>query len=333
MAAIEVEGLTKYYGEIKAVDHISFEVNEGEIFGFLGPNGAGKTTTVKMLTTILKPTSGKALVAGYDVVKEQRKVRKKIGVVFQDPSVDRQLTGFENLYLHGIIYGMSGKELRKRIEEALKFVELSEFANVPLKKYSGGMVRRLEIARAMLHDPEILFLDEPTLGLDPQTRAKVWEFIQELKERGVTVFLTTHYMEEADKLCDRVAIIDHGKIAAIGTPEELKGMIGSEVIYVRINGDPEKFVEICKKSGEFKEVKKIKDEVISLSVRSASTAIPEVFELASKCGTKVEEVKYHRPTLEDVFLHLTGRTLRDSEEGSAGIVKAIMMRRLRRRSK
>ncbi len=330
MAAIEVRELTKFYGEIKAVDHISFEVNEGEIFGFLGPNGAGKTTTVKMLTTILRPTSGRALVAGYDIVKEQRKVRKKIGVVFQDPSVDRQLTGFENLYLHGVIYGLSGKELKVKIRKALEFVDLAEFGEVPLKKYSGGMIRRLEIARAMLHDPEILFLDEPTLGLDPQTRAKVWEYIIELKNKGVTVFLTTHYMEEADKLCDRVAIIDHGRIVAIGTPEELKAMVGNEVIYVRIRGEVDHFLELCESSGEFKEVKKLKDGTIALYVTSASTAIPEVFDLASKAEIKVEEVKYHRPTLEDVFLHLTGRSLRDSEENGGGILKAIVARRLRR---
>lgn len=220
---IEVHDLVKTFGNFCAVDHISFAVPEGQIFAFLGPNGAGKTTTIKMLTTVLQPTSGVLRVDGHDPQREQRLVRRSFGIVFQDPSLDNELTAVENMELHGVLYGVPSVERRKRIELLLKFVELWDRRGDYVKFYSGGMRRRLEVARALLHKPKILFLDEPTLGLDPQTRNHIWTFIQNLsKDEKVTVFFTTHYMDEADRVAEQVAVIDHGKIVAQGSPEELK---------------------------------------------------------------------------------------------------------------
>ncbi len=220
---IVVQDLVKNYGEFCAVNHISFTVPEGKIFGFLGPNGAGKTTTIKMLTTVLDPTSGMIRVNGHDPAHEQKKVRRSFGIVFQDPSLDDELTAFENMDLHGILYGVPHSERRKRIDLLVDFVGLGERKKDFVKTFSGGMKRRLEVARALLHNPRILFLDEPTIGLDPQTRNHIWSYIQQLsKEDGVTVFFTTHYMDEADRVASDVAVIDHGKIVAQGTPGELK---------------------------------------------------------------------------------------------------------------
>jgi ABC-2 type transport system ATP-binding protein len=220
---IEVQNLTKRYGKFSAVDRISFSVLEGEIFGFLGPNGAGKTTTIKMLTTMLKPTEGSVRVDGFDPVRNQDAVRRRFGIVFQDPSLDETLTAFENMELHAVLYHVDHRERRGRIEKLLRFVELWDRRTDFVKRFSGGMKRRLEIARALLHAPKILFLDEPTLGLDPQTRNHIWSYIENLsRERGVTVFFTTHYMEEADRVADKIAVIDHGKIVAEGSPASLK---------------------------------------------------------------------------------------------------------------
>jgi len=220
---IEVRDLVKNFGNFCAVDHVSFTVARGKIFGFLGPNGAGKTTTIKILTTILHPTSGTIYVDGHDPVREQREVRRAFGIVFQDPSLDDELTALENLELHGILYSVASGDRKKRIEELLKFVELWDRRNDFVKRFSGGMKRRLEVARAFLHRPKILFLDEPTIGLDPQTRNHIWSYIQQMsKGENVTVFFTTHYMEEADRVADEVAVIDHGKIVTQGTPAELK---------------------------------------------------------------------------------------------------------------
>lgn len=230
-AMIEVRDLVKNFGEFCAVDHISFAVPEGAIFGFLGPNGAGKTTTIKMLTTVLNPSSGKLLVDGRDPMKEQRQVRRSFGIVFQDPSLDDELTALENMELHGVLYSVPSAERREKIATLLKFVELWDRRNDFVKTYSGGMKRRLEIARALLHNPRILFLDEPTIGLDPQTRNHIWSFIQLLsKEQGVTVFFTTHYMEEADRVADEVAVIDHGKIVAQDSPAGLKEKTQSQTL-------------------------------------------------------------------------------------------------------
>jgi len=220
---IEVDHLIRQFGEIRAVDDVSFVVREGTIFGFLGPNGAGKTTTIKMLTTVLQPTSGMVRVGGFDPVRQQRQVRRTFGIVFQDPSLDDELTALENMNLHGILYGVSSTDRKHRIEELLKLVELWDRRDSFVKQYSGGMKRRLEIARALLHQPRILFLDEPTIGLDPQTRNHMWSYIQQMcRERSVTVFFTTHYMEEADRVANEVAVIDHGKLVAQGSPSELK---------------------------------------------------------------------------------------------------------------
>ncbi len=220
---IKVENLTKKFGDFMAVDNVSFSVNKGEIFAFLGPNGAGKTTTIRMLTTLLKPTSGQVLINGSDPIREQNDVRRSFGIVFQDPSLDDELTAQENMEFHGVLYNVPKDIRRKRIEELLKFVELWDRKSDLVKNYSGGMKRRLEVARGIVHHPKILFLDEPTLGLDPQTRSHIWNYIKNLnKEERMTVFFTTHYMEEADKVAQKIAIIDHGKIIVQGTPEELK---------------------------------------------------------------------------------------------------------------
>jgi len=322
MYAIEVENLVKKFGDFEAVKGISFKVKKGEIFAFLGPNGAGKTTTVHILTTLLKPTSGRATVAGYDVMKDAGEVRKRIGIVFQDPSVDRDLTAYENMLVHGGVYGLKGRELKEKIEELLRFVELWEFRNKLVKYFSGGMQRRLEIARSLLHNPEVLFLDEPTLGLDPQTRAHVWSYIQAMKEEHeMTVFLTTHYMEEAEKLADRVAIIDHGRIIADGTVEELKKLVGSDVVYLKVENNAECF-EIDSGTCIV-----LPDGRIRIDVSDAARNIPKIFEAAEERGIKILEITYHRPTLNDVFLHLTGREIRD--EGG-NLMKEIIRTKMRR---
>ncbi|CUX78498.1 ATP-binding cassette domain-containing protein [Thermococcus chitonophagus] len=328
MYAIEVENLVKRYGDFTAVKGISFKVKRGEIFAFLGPNGAGKTTTVHVLTTLLKPTSGKAIVAGHDVVKEPMEVRKKIGIVFQDPSVDRELTAYENMYIHGRIYGLGGRELKEKIERLLKFVELWKFKDRPVKYFSGGMQRRLEIARALLHEPEILFLDEPTIGLDPQTRAHIWDYIKTMKEEhDMTIFLTTHYMDEAEQLADRIAIIDHGRIIAEGTAEELKKLVGNDIIYLRLESPKEELK--CLKADFIRGCKLLPDGRVRIDVENATEALPKLFELAQRSGVKILEVTYHRPTLNDVFLHLTGREIRD-EGGEQNVAKMIMRARMRR---
>ena len=230
MSIIQVEQLTKRYGSITAVDDISFEVEEGSIFGFLGPNGAGKTTTINILCTLLSPTSGRAFIAGHDCMREPSEVRKAIGIVFQDTTLDKDLTAYENLIFHAYLYDVPKSEMKERVEGVLKFAELFDRRNDLVKKFSGGMKRRLEVARGLIHQPRVLFLDEPTLGLDPQSRSNLWESITELpKSRNVTIFMTTHYMEEAE-VCDRIAIIDNGKIIVMGTPEELKKTIGGDVV-------------------------------------------------------------------------------------------------------
>ncbi|MBR9681884.1 MAG: ATP-binding cassette domain-containing protein, partial [Candidatus Altiarchaeota archaeon] len=221
--AISVKKLKKRYKDgTLAVNNISFEVKRGEIFGFLGPNGAGKTSTIKLLTTLMKPSSGEATVAGFDIGRESNQVRQNIGIVFQEPALDSMLTGRENLDFHARLYGIKGKEIRQRIEEVLKLVGMEKKADVPVKNYSGGMKRRLELARGLMHSPKILFLDEPTLGLDVQTRGKIWEYILKVREKeNMTIFMTTHYMEEAEKVCERIAIIDAGKILKLDKPENL----------------------------------------------------------------------------------------------------------------
>jgi len=309
MEPIVVKNLTKTFNGFKAVDSINFTVKKGEIFGLLGPNGAGKTTTIKMLVTLLKPSSGEAKVAGYDAVKQPNMVRKNIGIVFQEPTLDLELTAKENLDFHARLYGLNKKRREERIREVLKLVDLYDKANLQVKKFSGGMQRRLEIARGLLHFPKVLFLDEPTLGLDAQTRRKIWDYIIEMKEReDVTIILTTHYIEEADKLCDRVAIIDKGKIIALDDPENLKKMVGEDVVSLTVN-DPERLIDELALE-EIRKIVRIEDR-LELSVVKGEIMIPRIVEIAQKVGVEVKSVSLRKPTLEDVFIHLTGREIRE----------------------
>jgi ABC-2 type transport system ATP-binding protein len=317
MASILVENLVKVFNGLRAVDGISFEVKEGELFGLLGPNGAGKTTTLNMLATLIRPTSGKAFVSGFDVLKEREKVRKSIGMVFQEPALDNYLTGRENLEFHGMMYGLKRKEAKERVKEALKIVELEEFADKLVQTYSGGMKRRLEIARALVHQPKVLFLDEPTLGLDAQTRRKIWEYIKRLnKEKGVTIILTTHYMEEADFLADRIAIIDYGKIVALDTPQNLKNILGGDIISIEVD-NPKNARKVFEK---LPWVKKLNQEngIFYLQVEKGEEKIPLLIKIdQEEAGFQIKSINLRKPTLEDVFLYFTGRTIREREASQA----------------
>ncbi|MCI4462142.1 MAG: ATP-binding cassette domain-containing protein [Thermogladius sp.] len=316
MDVIVVENLVKKYKDVLAVNGVSFTVRKGEIFALLGPNGAGKTTTIHIIATLLKPTSGRVIVEGYDAVKEPGKVRRLIGIVFQEPSLDQQLTAYDNMYIHGRLYGYSGNELRKRILELLEFVDLKEYAFKQVKHFSGGMKRRLEIARGLLTNPDILILDEPTIGLDPQSRARVWEYVRKLKnDLGMTILMTTHYLDEADELADRIAIMDHGRIIAMGTSLELKNMLGSDVIYLKLSKQaPE---SLCREFNGVKDCRLLEDGLIELVVENANKVLPEVMKLVMEKGYEIREVSYRKPSLNEVFLHLTGRELRDSLEASS----------------
>ena len=330
MAAIETAALTKKFNGFVAVDGINLKIKKGELFALLGPNGAGKTTTISMLSTLLKPTSGKALVNGHDVVKEAAKVRQSIGIVFQDPSLDDQLTAMENLDIHGRLYHMAGNERRKRIREVLEMVDLTDRANSIVKTFSGGMRRRLEIARGLMHSPEVLFLDEPTLGLDPQTRRHIWDYIKKLNREGVTVLLTTHYMEEADALADRVVIIDRGRIVAEGTPSSLKDSIGGDVIKISCSKPEElkKAMEKCE--CDITSEPRITEEGLVINVKKAEEVIPKIFDISAKNSIEVKSITYKEPSLEDVFLHYTGRAYRE-EEGSEKDRLNMRMRAMRGR--
>jgi len=312
---IKTENLTKKFNGFTAVDSISFKVKKGEIFGFLGPNGAGKTTTIKMLTTLLNPTNGNADVAGFKVNKNKDDVRKNIGIVFQEPALDTELTGRENLDFHARMYGL-GKEKRKnRINEVLKLVDLEDKQNNLVKFYSGGMKRRLEIARGLMHYPTVLFLDEPTLGLDSQTRQAIWAYIKKMnKEEQTTIFLTTHYMDEADNLCDRIGIIDHGKILVIDSTENLKNSIGNDVI-VLSSSDNDKILKRLKKESWIKNTK-MYDSYLTLGVKKGEEKIPLIIEIAQSLNEKIKAISVRKPTLDDVFLSYTGRKIRDNESVS-----------------
>lgn len=312
MDIIKTENLTKEFNGLTAVDNVSFSVKEGEIFGFLGPNGAGKTTTIKMLTTLLNPTKGSAEVAGFNIIKERDNVRKSVGVVFQDPALDSILTGRENLDFHARIYALDSEKRKKRINEVIKLVDLEEKMNVVVKNYSGGMKRRLEIARGLMHYPTVLFLDEPTLGLDAQTRRAIWNYIKKMnKEVGTTIFLTTHYMDEADFLCDRVGIIDHGKILIIDTTTNLKNSIGNDVITLSCS-NMNILLDRLEKEPWIKNVKK-HDTFIKIGVEKGEEKIPEIILIAQNLGIKIKSISVRKPTLDDVFLSFTGRTIREQE--------------------
>jgi ABC-2 type transport system ATP-binding protein len=306
---IQVENLVKKYGQLAAVDHISFDVDQGEIFGFLGPNGAGKTTTINILCTLARPTSGRATLNGFDVVRQQNQVRQSIGLVFQDSSLDDRLTGMHNLRFHAMVYNVPVAVREQRIELVLRMVDLWEKRNSFVRTYSGGMKRRLELARGLLHYPKVLFLDEPTLGLDPQTRNRIWEYVLELQKReGTTVFLTTHYMDEAEK-ANRIAIIDHGKLVAMDTPEKLKSMVGKDIVSVMTEDNSQAAGEI--KMRYQTEVRQDGDH-LTFNVDNGEEFLP-VF--IKESGLKITSISLRRPTLEDVFLKLTGREIREEEVG------------------
>jgi ABC-2 type transport system ATP-binding protein len=324
-AAILIKGLTKKFDGLTAVDAIDLNIKRGELFGLLGPNGAGKSTLIKMLTTMLKPTSGRATVWGYDIARERNEVRSSIGVVFQDQAVDIMLTGRENLDFHGRMYGMDARLRKKRIEDVLALVDLSDKAGIKVEDYSGGMRRRLEIARGLMHHPNILFLDEPTLGLDVQTRRHIWQYIQAMNRRdGVTIVLTTHYMEEADYLCDRVAIVDNGRIVALDTPGRLKELIGADIITLETQNGTEQLLQSLQFFDWIKSTR-LSAESVELQVDHAQLRIPQLMEAAYKDGVIIRSVGLHAPTLEDVFLKFTGKKIRESE--GAKNIYAMMPRR------
>jgi len=315
MPIISVESLVKKFGAITAVNDISFGVEEGTIFGFLGPNGAGKTTTISILCTLLSPTSGSASIAGHDCMKEPEDVRKAIGIVFQDTTLDKDLTAYENLIFHAYLYNVGKDVMKERVDNSLKFVDLYERKDDLVKKFSGGMRRRLEVARGLIHRPRVLFLDEPTLGLDPQSRANLWEFIVQLpKEHGVTIFMTTHYMEEAE-VCDRIAIIDNGKIIAMGTPDELKSTIGGDVVSITTTDNDGARAQIEKL---FHMAVSEKENVLYMTCSSGETCIPDLIRTLRE---KVLSVRIQRPTLNDVFLRLTGKTIREEEASSEDSIR------------
>ena len=304
---IKVENLVKRFGELAAVDNISFSVAPGEIFGFLGPNGAGKTTTINVLCTLTKPTSGRATIDGLDVVRQQSQVRQLIGLVFQDPSLDERLSGLQNMRFHGLVYSVPATVREQRIEQLLRMVELWDKRHNEVRTYSGGMKRRLELARGLLHHPKVLFLDEPTLGLDPQTRNRIWEYILELRQReGTTIFLTTHYMDEADK-ATRIAIIDYGKLIAMNTPEKLKKMVGKDIISVKTDDNEKAAAEIRLR---YQIEARHDGNGLCFEVANGEEFLP-IF--IREFSTKILGVSLRRPSLDDAFLKLTGREIREEE--------------------
>ncbi len=302
--ALEVHDLTKRYGDLAAVDGIDFSVAQGEIFAFLGPNGAGKSTTIKILCTLAHPTSGQAMVAGFDVATQAKSVRRHIGLVFQEQTLDDQLTAEENLRFHAVLYGVPHDQVDARIIKVLDLVALSGRRKDLVSTYSGGMARRLEIARGMLHTPKVLFLDEPTVGLDPQTRALIWDDIERLRlEEGVTIFLTTHYMDEAE-YAERIAIIDHGSIIALDTPDVLKASVGTDTVEVETADDPAALASL--RLAGYK-VERTEGGLTAFVADEEAAVGP----IVAAAGVPVRTVRAHRPTLDDVFLHFTGREIRE----------------------
>ncbi len=319
--AVEVYQLTKEFGSIIAVDAVSFEIMEGEIFGFLGPNGAGKTTLIRMLTTLIKPSSGEAMVACCDVAKEPEAVRRKIGVVPQAMTSDLDLTGFENMDIYGKFYGIPSRERKERINGLLEKVGLMARANDLVATYSGGMRRRLEIARVLVHRPRILFLDEPSIGLDPQSRLVVWDFLKELRQGdSVTIFLSTHYMEEAEALCNRVAIIDSGKIVALGSPEELKAQIpGNDIVSLTLEKSSENLLDRIKNL-PFVHTVNTEDGTLRVYVDNGAQDFPLLVEEVRSFGGKLLSATVHEQSLEDVFIHHTGKSIRQQDSKKVSLL-------------
>jgi ABC-2 type transport system ATP-binding protein len=312
MKAIGADELTKVFGNVVAVDHISFEVDEGEIFGLVGLNGAGKTTTVLMLTTLLNPDSGTATVFGHNILKEKDSVRRSVGVVFEEQAVDIYLTGKQNLDFYARMYNLPKKVREERIADVLNTVGLAEHANVKVNDYSGGMLRRLEIARGMLTQPKVLFLDEPTIGVDVQTRRYLWDYLRRVnKESGMTIFLATSYLEEADYLCDRVAIIDEGKLIVTGRPKELKASIGKNLISLKLTtGLRADFIKLLQ-GLEYVERIEERDDLLEFSLKNGSIGIPEIVRLARGNGFTISSISSHKPSLNDVLLHYTGKKIEE----------------------
>ena len=338
MSVIATYQLTKVFpGDIRAVDGIDFEVDAGEIFAFLGPNGAGKTTTIKMLNTLIRPTSGTATVAGFDIVKNSAEVRQHIGYVAQDVGVDEHATGRENLTLYGHFYRLDSKTIKQRVKEIFELVDLTGSEDRMVSTYSGGMRKRLDLAMGLIHEPEVIFMDEPTTGLDPQTRVHIWDYIRNLtKHVGVTTFLTTHYMEEADRLADHIAIIDRGKIIAMGTSDELKRSIGGDVVTLSpcVDKDDEcqEFIRRTESvlSGKpFVTGTKATDGELAVYVNDGGSAIPSIMQLLSSQGIEVKRISMARPSLDDVFLKYTGRTIR-GQEGTPTTFAQVLRRRSKR---
>ena len=306
--AIEVRGLVKNYDEVEAVRGVEFEVATGEVFGFLGPNGAGKTTTINMLCTLVTPTAGSARVAGHDVVRERDDVRRNIGLVFQDPTLDGYLTAEQNLRLHAELYGVQSDLVKPRMQQVMTMVGLWDRKDSVVGTFSGGMRRRLEIARGLMHSPRVLFLDEPTIGLDPQTRRSIWEYIRELKEREeITIFMTTHYMDEAE-WCDRIAIMDHGEIVALDSPETLKAGVGTDRVTIHTDDDDATIAALAERFGI---EARISEGAVTFGVPEGEQFVPRLF---AELGIPIKAVNVSRPTLDDVFMSYTGSTIRDAEE-------------------
>ena len=329
--SIETKSLSKSFGDLKAVDDISFNVENGEIFGFLGPNGAGKSTTMMILTTLLKPTSGQALVSGFDVKTNPKQVRQKIGYVQQESTVDEYLTGRENLLLQARLNHIPKDLIKERIDEVLELIELSDKQNNAVVTYSGGMRKRLDIAGGLLHRPKVLFLDEPTVGLDIQTRRKIWEYIKKIHEEfEMTIFLSTHYMEEADQLCDRIGIIDGGKIQIIDTPQNMKSAMGNEVISLTIeNSESENdFLSELKKIELIKKINEDQNK-ITLFASKGTEVIPKIFQISSDLKIKINSISLTQPTLDDVFISYTGHEIRSDEGGFNRKREHAKMKRLR----
>lgn len=328
MNAIETIDLTKRFGKFTAVDSVNLQVKEGEIFGLLGPNGAGKSTTISMLCTILKPTSGTAKVNGYDVIRQSGDVRKSIGIVFQDPSIDDRLTGRENMEMHADLYDVPRDVMHSRIDEVLKLVELKDRASNFVSTYSGGMRRRLEIARSLIHHPKVLFLDEPTIGLDPQSREHIWDHINDLKKKeNITIILTTHYMEEADKLCDRIAIMDQSKIIALNTPDNLKKCLQTGIIILKTKNNA-LFASILAGTELIEKIIEVNGD-LNLSVENPHTTLPRIVELGVSTGIYIESISIREPDMDDVFIHYTGHEIRESN----GVEFTGIIARKRRRIK
>jgi len=328
--SLETRSLSKIFGTVNAVNDVSFTVDSGEIFGFLGPNGAGKSTTIMILTTLLKPTSGQALVYGFDVMTHPKQVRQSIGYVQQESTVDEYLTGRENLLLQARLNHIPKDQIDKRINELLELIELSDKQNDPVVTYSGGMRKRLDIAGGLLHHPKVLFLDEPTVGLDIQTRRKIWEYIKKIhKEFEMTIFLTTHYMEEADQLCDRIGIIDNGKIQVIDSPENMKNAMGNEVISLTFeNGNPNDFLS---QLHQIDLIKKINEDNCKLTIFTSkgTEVIPKIFQISSALQIKIISLSLTQPTLDDVFISYTGHEIKDNDVGFNRKREHAKMKRLR----